>query len=91
MKAIITYERTPLGRRTSKWGSLLAVFPVAAHDVIGPRDIITNGVDGYLGDNLRDSAAKCLELSRTDYRKKAEQFSWEKSSDIFIKNIWFLH
>jgi len=68
--------------------ALACGVPVAAHDVMGPRDIITNGVDGYLSDNLRDSAIKCLKLSRTDCRKKAEQFSWEKSADAFVKNLF---
>lgn len=64
---------------------------VAAYDVMGPRDIITNGKDGFLGDDLRDSALKCLTLSRDDCRKKAEQFSWEHSTDAFLDNLIFVN
>lgn len=61
-------------------------IPVAAYDVMGPKDIITNGVDGYLGDNLADSAKKCLTLSTVTCREKALLYSWESYVDIFIKN-----
>lgn len=67
--------------------ALACGIPVAAYDVMGPRDIITHGKDGYLTDNLGEAALKCLDFSREDCRTKAEQFSWEKSADVFIKNL----
>lgn len=71
--------------------ALACGIPVAAHDVMGPRDIITHGKDGYLSDDLRDAALKCLNLSREDCRAKALQYSWEHSTDAFIKNLSFIH
>ena len=65
-------------------------IPVAAYDVMGPRDIITNGKDGYLGEDLAESALKCLKLSPDDCRKKAKQYSWEHSADEFFKNLFFV-
>jgi glycosyltransferase involved in cell wall biosynthesis len=62
-------------------------IPVAAHDVMGPRDVITAGKDGYLGEDLREAALKCLSLSREDCRAKALQFSWEHSADAFLRSI----
>lgn len=70
--------------------ALACGIPVAAHDVMGPRDIITEGKDGYLGEGLREGALKCLELSPDDCRKKAEHYSWEHSADMFIKNLFFI-
>ncbi len=67
--------------------SLAMGVPVAAHDVMGPRDIITNGVDGYLGENLEECAIKCLKLLPENCRKKALQFTWEKSADEFIRHL----
>lgn len=67
--------------------ALACGIPVAAHDVMGPRDIITEGVDGYLSDDLQTAAVKCLELLPADCRTKAEQFSWEHSADVFVKNL----
>ena len=67
--------------------ALSCQIPVAAHNVMGPRDIITNGVDGFLGENLQEAAIKCLQLSRENCRRKALTFSWEKSGQTFINNL----
>ncbi|HEV8666695.1 MAG TPA: glycosyltransferase family 1 protein [Candidatus Paceibacterota bacterium] len=61
--------------------------PVAAHNVLGPKDIITEGKDGYLSDDLATAAQKCLTLNREDCRAKALEFSWDKSVDAFLKNL----
>lgn len=66
--------------------ALACGLPVAAYNVMGPKDIVTNGVDGYLGDDLGASAIKCLNLSSDKCREKALQFTWEAYVDNFIKN-----
>ena len=70
--------------------ALACGIPVAAHDVMGPRDIITVGKDGYFGDDLQEAALKCLDLSPANCRAKALQYSWEHSADAFIENLSFL-
>jgi glycosyltransferase involved in cell wall biosynthesis len=70
--------------------ALACGLPVAAYDVMGPRDILTSGKDGYVGDDLKASALKCLELSRDDCRATALQYSWERSADIFLKHLVYL-
>ena len=65
-------------------------IPVAAHDSMGPRDSITEGKDGYLSDDLREAALKCLELSPADCRTKALQYTWEHSADTLVKNLFDL-
>ncbi len=67
--------------------ALACGIPVAAHDEMGPRDIITQGKDGYLSEDLRDSALKCLTLSRDACRATALKYSWERSADEFLKNL----
>ena len=62
-------------------------IPVAAYDVIGPKDIISNGIDGVMGDNLEENALKCLDLNPEDCRTKSMQFSWRKSADDFLKHV----
>lgn len=61
--------------------------PVAAHDVLGPRDVVTNGKDGYMSDDLAEAAKKCLDLNRMDCRAKALQYSWEHSTEEFVKQL----
>ena len=62
-------------------------MPVAAFDVAGPKDLITNGVDGFLGDDLQANAIKCLKLSAENCRKKALKFSWANFADKFFENL----
>lgn len=71
--------------------ALACDIPVAAHNVMGPKDSVTHGKDGYLSDDLREAALKCLDLSRDDCRAKALQYSWEHSIDAFIKNLSFIY
>ncbi|HEY4501753.1 MAG TPA: glycosyltransferase family 1 protein [Candidatus Paceibacterota bacterium] len=62
-------------------------IPVAAHDVLGPRDIITHGVHGHLSDDLRQAAIDCLGLSSEECRKRALEFSWSASAEAFAQNL----
>ncbi|MDD5152922.1 MAG: glycosyltransferase family 1 protein [Candidatus Pacebacteria bacterium] len=62
-------------------------IPVAAHDTLGPKDIITPGVDGQLSEDLSCAAKECLKLSRASCRKKALTFSWDKSFHSFKNNL----
>lgn len=67
--------------------ALACGIPVAAHDVMGPRDIITEGKDGYLGEDLKEAALKCLALSRDDCRATAVTYSWDHSADEFVRHL----
>ncbi len=62
-------------------------IPVAAHDVMGPGDIVTNGVTGYLSDDLRDAALKSLSLSKEACRTAALQYSWGRSTELFMESL----
>lgn len=70
--------------------ALACNIPVAAHNVMGPQDSITPGKDGYLSDDLRGAALKCLELSPDNCRPKALQYSWDRSADALVKNLIFI-
>ncbi len=71
--------------------ALACGIPVAAHSCMGPRDIITEGKDGYLSEDLALAAQKCLALSRDDCRATALQYSWEHSTDLFLQNLAQIH
>lgn len=70
--------------------ALACGIPVAAHDVMGPRDIITQGKDGYLSEDLQEAALKCLDLSHGDCRAKALKYSWQYSTERFLQNLGFV-
>lgn len=61
-------------------------LPAAGFNVPGPKDLITHGVDGYIGDNLQENILQCLKLNPELCRAKALQYTWEKHSEQFIAN-----
>lgn len=67
--------------------ALACGLPVAAHNVTGPAELITQGVDGYLGEDLTEAATQCLTLSREACRKKALQYSWESAIHAFESHL----
>ncbi len=67
--------------------ALACGVPIAAHDVMGPRDIITPGIDGFLDEDLARAAESCLALSREACRKTALRYSWSSSADAFVDNL----
>jgi glycosyltransferase involved in cell wall biosynthesis len=56
--------------------ALACGVPVAAYNVMGPKDVVTNGSVGILADNLKDAALAALPLDRNACRNYAGQFSW---------------
>ncbi|MEI7765632.1 MAG: glycosyltransferase family 1 protein [bacterium] len=67
--------------------ALACNVPVAGHDVMGPRDIISHGVDGFLDEDLSKAALECLKLNKEVCREKAKTFSWENSANIFLQKL----
>ena len=67
--------------------ALACGIPVAAHDVMGPRDIIDNGIDGILDEDLTKAALACLSLDRAKCREKALRYSWNTSAVAFKANL----
>lgn len=65
--------------------ALSCSIPVAAHDVLGPRDIVTSGVDGILDENITEAALRCLTIPRDKCREKALSYSWDASADAFAR------
>ena len=67
--------------------SLAMGIPVAAHDVMGPRDIVKSGVHGCLSEDLREAALKCLDIPREACRARALEFSWKASAEAYAGNL----
>lgn len=59
--------------------------PTAAYPVTGPIDIIRNGVNGYIRDNLYDSVKHCLTIDRKRVIMESEKWSWETCYQQFTK------
>ena len=51
--------------------------PVAAYPVTGPIDIIEQGINGYLDNNLVTAIDKCLALDRSVVHQSSLKWTWE--------------
>ena len=51
--------------------------PVAAYPVGGPLDVIQNGVNGWLDEDLQTATMNALKVGPASCRDHAEQHSWE--------------
>ena len=61
--------------------------PVAAYNVDGPKDIIEQGINGYMDQTLSDAVTQCLLLSRSDVESSSSRWTWESCWKIFKDNL----
>lgn len=59
--------------------------PVAAYPVTGPNDIIEQGVNGVLHNNLNIAVTECLKLDRATVYKSSKHWTWENCYLQFIE------
>lgn len=57
--------------------ALACGIPVAAYPVTGPIDIIEQGVNGYMSENLKEAVHNCLDLDRDKIYESSEKWTWE--------------
>ncbi len=61
--------------------------PVAAYPVVGPIDIVKNGYNGCLNDDLAVAVREALELRREDARSHAEANTWEVVAQRLVDHV----
>ena len=61
--------------------------PVAAYPVPGPRDVVQNGVNGWVDEDLQKAAMEAMKVDRAGCRDFAEAYSWENCSRQFLESI----
>ncbi len=61
--------------------------PVAAYPVEGPLDVIENGVNGCMHEDLATAVSQALQASREACRHHAEKYSWEACTRQFLENL----
>lgn len=62
-------------------------LPVAAYDVTGPRDVITNGVNGFAAQNLHNAIHMCKSIDSKSCAASVQHLTWESITDIFINTL----
>jgi glycosyltransferase involved in cell wall biosynthesis len=61
--------------------------PVAAYPVVGPIDVVSQGVSGYLDERLGVAVERALSLSPQDCRRHALGYTWERATRQFLSNL----
>lgn len=67
--------------------ALAAGLPIAAFDVPGPRDIVHDGYNGALGDELAEQALRCLAIDRANVVESSERWSWQAATEEFVSHL----
>jgi len=67
--------------------SLAVGTPVAAYDVAGPKDILENGITGYMSSNLKNNIDNCLKLDRATVEQASLKWTWDNCWQIFKENL----
>lgn len=66
--------------------ALACGLPIAAYPVMGPIDIIEQGICGYTSENLQEAAISCLSLKKEACIQRASTFSWNDTAHNFLKH-----
>lgn len=61
--------------------------PVAAFPVQGPLDIIENGINGYMNQDISIAVKQCLLLDRKAVKKASKVWTWDACWNIFKDNL----
>jgi len=62
-------------------------LPVAALPVTGPIDVVQNGHNGILSNDLKEACEKALELNREACREHAKSRSWATAAKQFSSHL----
>ena len=61
--------------------------PVAAYPVTGPKDIVENGVNGWVDGDLAYAVEQALKVPPQQCRDYAEKHSWQHAANQFESNL----
>ena len=67
--------------------SIACGTPVAAYPVTGPKDIITEGLNGSVNDDLKKAVETALSLPKQNIHLSIPQFNWPHASQQFLQNL----
>jgi glycosyltransferase involved in cell wall biosynthesis len=64
--------------------------PVAAYNCQGPKDVIDQGITGFMieeREGLHVAVEKCLRIDRADVYRASQRWSWQRAWEIFRDNM----
>ena len=67
--------------------SMACGTPVAAFPCDGPKDVIEQGVTGFMNESLSDAIDSCLQLNRKSIHRGSTKWSWDNAWQTFKDNL----
>jgi glycosyltransferase involved in cell wall biosynthesis len=61
--------------------------PIAAYPVTGPTDIVINGINGYIDNNLETSIKYALTCNRDVVHESSREYTWTNCTAAFLNNL----
>lgn len=61
--------------------------PTAGYPVQGPKDVVEQGKSGYLSDDLETAIDLALTIPRSIVYETSKKWTWQNTTDIFIKHL----
>jgi glycosyltransferase involved in cell wall biosynthesis len=61
--------------------------PIAAYPVIGPIDVVREGVNGALDEDLAIAAARALQVPRESCLAHARSQSWRRVAEVLVSHL----
>jgi glycosyltransferase involved in cell wall biosynthesis len=61
--------------------------PVAAFPCDGPKDVIEQGVTGFMNEDLNNAIDACLQLDRERVLEGSQRWTWDNAWKIFKQNL----
>ena len=61
--------------------------PIAAYPVTGPMDVIKQGINGYMDEDLTVAIEHAIACNRDAVSKEADDYTWESCTKTFLRNL----
>ena len=61
--------------------------PVAGYPVTGPIDVVKNGVNGFLDNNLKQAIEQAKKIDPKSCIAYSKKYSWDEVASNFISTI----
>lgn len=61
--------------------------PIAAYPVTGPRDVIIQGLNGFMDDDLGQAVIEAMKCDRANVAAHSLNYSWRECTQTFLNNL----
>lgn len=61
--------------------------PIASYETAGPLEVVEQGINGYISDNLQSAVDSAVTLDRDKVLETSKQWSWEAATKQFSQNL----